>query len=643
MNKGKNVKLIFTIIFIAIFGSLIAFLAIDLIDPIRQAFRENSVDPLFQKFASYGWWAPLFICLFQALQLLLVILPSQLTHIVAGFMLGPWWGFLACIAGIFIGNIMIYLLVRKLGPQVYNLFRKKTLAKIENLHLPFESRGFMGTIALMYVLPGIPYGLIAITAANSKLKFYKYIILTTIASIPSLIVGILFGSVSYKIDIPLLIVLALILIILAVISTVYYQKIIAYFTELSSHRSMAYFQAHVRKPRPLLYWFFIQVLRIMFLTRYRVKVYNSEIKKRSRPFVMLFNHTSKFDFIWTFVPLYPQKVNAVTAYYYFCNYNLGSLLHNLGCFPKMLFQPDLSSIKNIKRVVQNQGMLGMAPEGRLSAYGCLESITPATGKLLKNLGVDVILAKASGSYMTFPKWSSYPRRGRIEMRYEQIFSADELSALSFEEIDAKLYDKMYYDEFEWQKQNQVYFRGKHFAEGLEHILYLCPVCGQEFTYEAQGHHLHCTNCHTDVLLNNYYDFECADPRVPKTIRDWYLLQKETEQKRIEDPSYCLESHVRVKMPDPNGRGFALVGEGTTTLTVLGVSFVGTINGKPEDILFKLSNLPAIPFGVKEDFEIYHHNTLYYFIPDNIRSCVKWSVVGEQMYQKYVKELKNENE
>ena len=65
-----------------------------------------------------------------------------------------------------------------------------------------------------------------------------------------------------------------------------------------------------------------------------------------------------------------------------------------------------------------------------------------------------------------------------------------------------------------------------------------------------------------------------------------------------------------------------------------ITYNGTINGENKHILFKLENIPALPFGVNENFEIYHDQTLYYFVPDNIRECVKWSVVEEQMYEYY---------
>ena len=44
-------------------------------------------------------------------------------------------------------------------------------------------------------------------------------------------------------------------------------------------------------------------------------------------------------------------------------------------------------------------------------------------------------------------------------------------------------------------------------------------------------------------------------------------------------------------------------------------------------------------GANENFEVYHDNTLYYFVPENPKTSVKWSVVGEALYNKYLKETK----
>lgn len=141
---------------------------------------------------------------------------------------------------------------------------------------------------------------------------------------------------------------------------------------------------------------------------------------------MIYNHPSFFDWAFAFAPLYPRRVNAIMNYYYFCNYRLGTLLNKIGAFPKYLFQPDISAVKNIKRVIKNGGIVGIAPEGRLSPHGRMESITAATAKLLKNLGVPVILAKINGAYFSYPKWAKTYRRGRVDVNYRELFDAERI-------------------------------------------------------------------------------------------------------------------------------------------------------------------------------------------------------------------------
>ncbi|HQC74979.1 MAG TPA: VTT domain-containing protein, partial [Bacilli bacterium] len=591
MKKTNLPKLILALVFLLFFGALTVFLAIDLIEPISLSIQSNDLEPLFTKFASYGYWAPFFITIFQTLQLLIVFLPSQLTHMIAGFMLGPIWGFIACISGMIIGNILIYLLVRKFGPRFLNIFSKKQVKKLENITLPFASKKFMGALAVMYLVPGIPYGLIAFTAANSKLRFPRYVFITTLASAPTLLLGIGFGNISHQINWIYTLLIALLLIIIAGIAAAFYPKIMKKLMSMPQKYGMDYYRNNVRKPRPLLYGAIVLFLKLFFFPRFRVKIDKTAIKDVKQPAVIIFNHPSKYDFIWSFVPLHPWKINAVTAYYYFCHYDLGWLIHQLGAFPKMLFQPDLKSMRNILKVKKNHGNLGLAPEGRLSAYGTLESITPATGKLLKNLEMNVIYSQIHGSYFTFPKWSKFSRKGRVEIKYSLLFSASELAHLSIEEIDDRLFTAMNYDEYAWQAVNQVPYKGKKFAEGLEHILYLCPVCHQEYSLTAHGSDLECQHCHTKIHLNPYYDLESDNDLIPKNIRDWYLWQKQVEKENIAHPDYSLSSHVKVKLPDPKGKGFALVGEGTTTLSKQGVFFTGILNGEPTEILFKLQNVP----------------------------------------------------
>lgn len=399
---------------------------------------------------------------------------------------------------------------------------------------------------------------------------------------------------------------------------------------------MNFFQTNVRKPSKFMYFLFYHIVFKLVKWKVNLKVRRAKILKAVKgPFIIMFNHASFFDWIYSFPPLYPKKPNVVMAYYYFTNYQLGKYLNKAGAFPKFLYQPDVSAIRNIKKVINWGGSIAIAPEGRLSAYGEIETIAPATEKLLKHLQVPVYISKIDGAYLTKPKWAKTIRKGSVEVTYDQAFTVEELEMQSLEEIKANLEKKLYYNDFEWQKENRVYFKGKKFAEGLENILYLCPVCHSEFSLVTKENKVTCSHCSLEVKLNNYYEFESSNAAVPLNIRDWFLQQKAYENQNVAKSDYELSEKVTLKFPDPYGNGFVVVGNGVCRFNLEGMHYEGTINDERVNKLFKIENLPAIPFGADENFEVYHDLTLYYFIPEVASHSVKWSVVGEALYKKYM--------
>lgn len=697
-NKIRSLsKLLFSLIVVGFLIAILIFLSIDLYQPFRLFIETDNIVPLQEQINKYGFWRYFFIVIIHAFQVLLTIIPAQPIQIVAGLTCGPWLGFVSCLGGIFIGNTVVYFLVRIFKTNPTLLYNSKQIEKLSSIPEKKPREGFYLFILALYFVPAIPYGMVAYHAANSKINFIKYSLLTTLGTIPSLIICIAFGSfivhgyflVSLLLIIGIFVVsllsmkygkqivthltnrsirasfIWLMIFLIPIILVAYFfstknalgllitygsilllvllywllnKRVSRIFDKMDKKYNMAYFQGPVKKINGFLYTTIAFFMRIYFVLRFRVKVDKTNMPKVERPSILIFNHPSKLDFMFSFLPYFPKnKIHTVIAYYNFCNYRLGKLLKNLGGIPKYLFQPDISAMKSISRVIKNKGILGLSPEGRLSAYGELETIIPSTAKLIKKMGVQVVLSKISGAYFSIPKWANTWRQGRVEVSYREVFSAAELKELSVKEIYQRLLSEINYDEFEWQEKNRVKYKGKRFAEGLEHILYRCPVCHQEYTYQASDDKITCSSCHTEVTLNPYYDFVTDNPKIPKNIKLWYLWQKEYEQKNIDDPNYLLTSEVTLKLPDPNGHGFTVVGNGVTTLSHQGVQYIGTINGEEKEILFKIDSIPAIPFGANEDFEIYDHNTLYYFVPKNIRECVKWSVVGELIYQKYIKD------
>ena len=66
-----------------------------------------------------GWFVFLGI---QVLQVVVAMIPGEPVEIFAGLMYGPLWGTLSCMLGIFLGSMIVYLLVRRLGMPIVSIF-----------------------------------------------------------------------------------------------------------------------------------------------------------------------------------------------------------------------------------------------------------------------------------------------------------------------------------------------------------------------------------------------------------------------------------------------------------------------------------------------------------------------------------------
>jgi hypothetical protein len=55
----------------------------------------------------------------------------------------------------------------------------------------------------------------------------------------------------------------------------------------------------------------------------------------------------------------------------------------------------------------------------------------------------------------------------------------------------------------------------------------------------------------------------------------------------------------------------------------GLTYRGTRDGENTVLHFPMAEIYRLLFGAGENFEIYMGNRIYYFVPDEKRSCVTW--------------------
>lgn len=356
---------------------------------------------------------------------------------------------------------------------------------------------------------------------------------------------------------------------------------------------------------------------------------NKEVKKLKPPYVLLSPHPSKPDFVYNAMCVFPKRLNAIVARYYFYNTARKKLLEQLGCIPKSLFCADIETIKGTMEIIKKNGIILMMPEGRLSASGETEKMPGGLGKLIKKLKVPVVVTTINGAHLTGAKWMEKLRKGRIEVGSEIVLTVEDIMNMDDLMIEQKINEKIYYNDYEWNKTAKIEYRGKNLLKGLDNLIYICPNCKEEFSLETDKNIIQCKHCGFNVEMDNTYQFIKKDENYFDNINQWFKFQIEYEKEQIISKGLNMNTKVILKMPKKDSKRPVVVGEGTCYLNEEELRYEGTINKEIVTRIFKIKNIQALPFGCGEDFEIYHNNDFYYFAPiENKKQCVKWSITTE---------------
>lgn len=159
-------------------------------------------------------------------------------------------------------------------------------------------------------------------------------------------------------------------------------------------------------------------------------------------------------------------------------------------------------------------------EGNRSFNGLTCPILPSTGSLAKVSGVPLVTYKFEGGYFTTPRWASTMRRGRMRGYAVRVYSAEEISAMTADEVNAAIAADLFEDAYARQAKERVRFRGKRLAEGLESALFICPKCERIGTLHSHGNEFFC-----DCGLRAKYDEYGYLTGAPyATITEWDAWQ-----------------------------------------------------------------------------------------------------------------------
>ena len=624
-SATKKKKLIALFAFIAIFIGLLFFLFYgDNFQVLKEIFNTNATKEQVQdSIAKLGIRAYIVVFIISMLQVILTFVPAEPLHVISGISFGLWKGMAVCLAGILVGNTIVYILYKIFGSKLTDYFAA-------NVNFDFEAAKTSNKIALivilLYCLPAIPYGIICFFAATLGMKYPKYILITGIGSIPSLFLDVGLGhvtmSTSWIISIVVFIVIIILFILMFKYKTQIFDKVNAFIKNSKEKQ-----KNKVGKYNPIVFKGLGNSIYLYAKSKFKIKLKNN-VGELEKPCIVLCNHGSFFDFIYAGKLLMKEKPHFIVARMYFKNKTLAWILERTGAFPKSMFSADLENSKSCLKILTSNQVLAMMPEARLSTVGEFEDIQESTYKFIQKSNVAVYTININGAYLAKPKWGKGMRKGAlVEAELNKLFDAGETDNLSYKDFRNKVDKVLYYNEWEWlEKHPEVQYKTKEIAVGLENILCVCPKCKQKHTLQTNKNTISCTNCGLKVEMDNRYQLSGVEF---KNISLWYKWQVEQIEKEIaENDNFCLESKVELRHFSKNGKGFTRhAGYGKCELSKKGLLYVGEQDGELVEKLFPLDNIYRLLFGAGEDFEIYEGKEIYYFVPEDKRTCVLWYIVS----------------
>lgn len=342
------------------------------------------------------------------------------------------------------------------------------------------------------------------------------------------------------------------------------------------------FDRYMTPPRQNLFFLpFIWAMCFVATRGYDLKIEKKRMKHLKPPFIVLANHMAFMDFIVTPLALFPHRANYISELEGFEFYG-GNLYRQAGALGTRKFIDDMALIKNIQKVVKRGDIIVIYPEARYANVGTDTIIPNSVGKLCKMLNVPVVTLTMHGNYLRSPIWNTKVRKqARLKAEIQQLFTASELKNTSADIVNSKIRHALTYDEYKWQRDNKISITYPKRAEGLELVLYKCPVCGSEFKITSKGSNLICQSCKSQWKMNEYGEIISENSKNFRHIPDWYEWQRKKVIEEIKNGSYHFMGKVHIEAL-PNEYNFIDLGEGTLEHTSKGFSLTFKDYGETEE-------------------------------------------------------------
>lgn len=307
----------------------------------------------------------------------------------------------------------------------------------------------------------------------------------------------------------------------------------------------------IRQPLIITYLIWLLCKIMLMFKKYKIEKIN--MKGLKPPYFMLSNHMYFIDFELAAMVTFPHRVNNVVNVDGYIK--RAWLLELIGAICTRKFSKDLHLIKSIKKVLNRGDILGMYPEARYSPCGITSYIPESVAKLIKMCKVPVVVIIHHGNHLHTPFWNfRKPRKVPLYTRATQVLTKEQVESMSVEEIDKVIHEAFVYDDYKYQKDNNILIKEKYRAEGMHKILYHCPNCNTQHKMNSSKTEIYCEECGKRWNLNEDGTLTALSGETEFShVPDWFNWERSFVNLEVENKTYYFEDEVDVySLPRTNG-------------------------------------------------------------------------------------------
>lgn len=128
----------------------------------------------------------------QALQVVLFFIPGEFTQALGGYAFGAVNGTLLCIVGTMLGASIQFGISKALSSKLLDGWLKRR--KLMKMQRALATNKGKVALFVMYLLPGFPKDLLGYIAGLSGIQFVNFLVISTTARVPGILLSNLFGT-----------------------------------------------------------------------------------------------------------------------------------------------------------------------------------------------------------------------------------------------------------------------------------------------------------------------------------------------------------------------------------------------------------------------------------------------------------------